>query len=251
MEQIFLECFLSGTQGRTTQHFEPRGEKSQVGRLFTFTIRSDKGVERVSPASGNTSGFQGNYCNRISPNCHQRSCRHQPTHRFPAVPTTFSGQPREHWAQRRLCFHGVEAFPTQPAFSLDTSCHSVLRCPSSEDLIAGPHDESTWASTWMPVGLVLMGDKWNSEHQMIPFPEGALEHRQLKLFPMCHRGNMCLSVIQGLCDGNEAPIFPVPVCWLLCKTLLQPLPGLWYISPAFLPFFPHHLMHWCSVSSAV
>lgn len=54
----------------------------------------------------------------------------------------------------------------------------------------------------MPVGLVLRRDKWNSDYQMIPIPEGELELRRLKLFPMCHRGNVCLSVIQGLCNGN-------------------------------------------------
>lgn len=85
-----MECFLSGTQGGTTQHFEPsRGENSRVGRLFTFTIRSDKGDESILPTSDNTSGCQGNNCYRIPPNCHQRSCRHQPTYRFPAVPTAF------------------------------------------------------------------------------------------------------------------------------------------------------------------
>lgn len=46
----FSRVLFSGTLGVTTQHFEPnRGEKPRVGRLLTFTIRSDKGGERVPP----------------------------------------------------------------------------------------------------------------------------------------------------------------------------------------------------------
>lgn len=46
----FSRALLSGTQGVTTQHFEPNSrEKPKVLRLLTFTIRSDKGGERVPP----------------------------------------------------------------------------------------------------------------------------------------------------------------------------------------------------------
>lgn len=93
-EQIFLECFLSATQRGTTQHFEAcRREESGVGRLFTCTIRSWKWGEKVLHVSDNTSGCQGNNCNRVAPDCHQRNYRHQPTHCFLAVPVVFLRPP--------------------------------------------------------------------------------------------------------------------------------------------------------------
>lgn len=59
------------------------------------------------------------------------------------------------------------------------------------------------------MGPVLMSHEQNNEHQKIPFPERELEHRQLKLLPVCHRGNVCLSVIWGLCNKNYIPSYSI------------------------------------------
>lgn len=137
MEQLFLECFLSGTRGGAAQHLEPlRGEKSRVGRLFTFAIRSERGMRESHPHQVTALASRVTTATGSPSIATREAAGTSPPIASLLYPPLSPGQPQEHRAQHRLCFHAVEAFPTQPAFSLDTGCHSVLGCPSPEGLIS-------------------------------------------------------------------------------------------------------------------